>query len=523
MTIAVGPLHVVVCVPPNAFYCGHLPTDTAVIPVPFAPAFAGATSVTYLDGYFVYSGVESAAQFFISGLQDPTSYDALDFANADAFPALVTRVMALHGDVWIVGESGLEAWCSAGSSGLETMPGTSFFPFRRRTGGMIAIPAARPRSIALGDGSVWWVGRDDAVYRTQGYQAKRVSTHAVERAVYEASGFTALGAGDGSGAFSITNAYCYMERGHLFYVLSFLNTTTMDPVTGGITLAYDANTDKWHDRASGSGGTGRWRGHAAAQYGDWVIFGDYNDGTIWRSIPELGTEGSMQPLRSFTLPPLWAGTKRAFCPRLEIELDVASASAPGAGDAGMVGRRRHYLGRLAGVADRRGTGNAATGVYDTARLVPQSRIPRLGQWASHSVCGRCRYHRRGVLMALAVRPVALQPPANTAPIADDGTHSQAWAGFHEDVATLLNQVRATVVAKTGVTDGSDATAGQVGEYLQRKRRPGVAEQRGGARRGDAGTDGRRLGCERGCGVYPNRQPFTLCCWHQHHGGHNRNE
>ena len=68
-------------------------------------------------------------------------------------------------------------------------------------------------------------------------------------------------------------------------------------------------------------------------------------------------------------------------------------------------------------------------------------------------------------MALAVRPVALQPPANTAPIADDGTHSQAWAGFHEDVATLLNQVRATVVAKTGVTDGSDATAGQVGEYL----------------------------------------------------------
>ena len=329
VTIAVGPLHVVVCVPPNAFYCGHLPTDTAVIPVPFAPAFAGATSVTYLDGYFVYSGVESAAQFFISGLQDPTSYDALDFANADAFPNSVTRVMALHGDVWIVGESGLEVWYDAGSSGLETMPGTSFFPFRRRTGGMIAIPAAHPRSIALGDGSVWWVGRDDAVYRTQGYQAKRVSTHAVERAVYEASGFTALGAGDGSGAFSITNAYCYMERGHLFYVLSFLNTTTMDPVTGGITLAYDANTDKWHDRASGSGGTGRWRGHAAAQYGDWVIFGDYNDGTIWRSIPELGTEGSMQPLRSFTLPPLWAGTKRAFCPRLEIELDVASASPPG--------------------------------------------------------------------------------------------------------------------------------------------------------------------------------------------------
>ncbi len=53
----------------------------------------------------------------------------------------------------------------------------------------------------------------------------------------------------------------------------------------------------------------------------------------------------------------------------------------------------------------------------------------------------------------------LLPPANEAPLADDGQHTQAWAAHHQSVTDALNAVH------DGVIDGSDAPAGQVGEYL----------------------------------------------------------
>jgi len=56
----------------------------------------------------------------------------------------------------------------------------------------------------------------------------------------------------------------------------------------------------------------------------------------------------------------------------------------------------------------------------------------------------------------------LQPPANDPPLQEaGGQHSQAWSGYFQNVADELTRQ----AAKRGVVDGSDATAGQVGEYL----------------------------------------------------------
>ena len=60
-------------------------------------------------------------------------------------------------------------------------------------------------------------------------------------------------------------------------------------------------------------------------------------------------------------------------------------------------------------------------------------------------------------MALATR---LQPPANESPVADDGLqHTGAWRAYFQSVADQLN------ILHNGVTDGSDAGAGQIGEYM----------------------------------------------------------
>ncbi|HEY1441805.1 MAG TPA: hypothetical protein VGF65_13445, partial [Mycobacterium sp.] len=168
VTIAVGVNAVVFCVPPNAFTCGH--NDTAINQI--GGSFPGARSVTYLDGYFVFTSVSVSAQFFTSLLLDPSSFDALDFAFADGVPNILRRVVTLRGELWLIGEAGLEIWYDAGSSGLETTPGTSFFPFRRQSGGVLPHGTVSIKSVAIVDGSVFWVSMESMVMRSVGYKGQ---------------------------------------------------------------------------------------------------------------------------------------------------------------------------------------------------------------------------------------------------------------------------------------------------------------------------------------------------------------
>ena len=68
-------------------------------------------------------------------------------------------------------------------------------------------------------------------------------------------------------------------------------------------------------------------------------------------------------------------------------------------------------------------------------------------------------------MSASTAPIKLvDPPFYDAPIVDNEAgqqHSQAWTEYHQSVADQIN----SLAANTGVTDGSDAAAGQIGEYL----------------------------------------------------------
>ena len=57
--------------------------------------------------------------------------------------------------------------------------------------------------------------------------------------------------------------------------------------------------------------------------------------------------------------------------------------------------------------------------------------------------------------------LTLSPPFNTQALNAEGLHSDMWEAHHQDVADALQ----VLAANRGVTDGSDAAAGQVGEYM----------------------------------------------------------
>lgn len=286
VTIAVGPTFMVACIPPRAYTCDHSGPLHQI-----GGTFPGATSVTYLNGYFVFTSVENSSRFFSSQLLNPDAFDALDFAYADGLPNVLRRVIAHQGDLWLLGEAGVEIWSDVGSAA---------FPFQRAPGGVIPHGCISPRSVTLLDGSVFWLGTDCTVWRGEGYRASRVSTHAIEALIRATNPST------------VQAALAYTDNGHPFYVLIFLDST----------VAYDCRTQRWAERCSQADGTGRWRPQSVALRGQTVLFGDNDSGSIYYQDTTIDTDGDVVVPRQATLPTIWGNTNRAFMHRLEIELET---------------------------------------------------------------------------------------------------------------------------------------------------------------------------------------------------------
>ena len=270
------------------------------------PDFQPASSVCYVDGYFAFSVAGNTAEWFISRLLDPANFDALDFAYSDARPNVIRRVISHRRQLWTLGEGGFEVFYNAGVSGLETTPGTSFFPFQRMAGGVLPIGTQSPMSVCTADKSVWWVGIDGLVYRSNGYNPQRVSTHAIE----------AILGTNLTGLYAVTHPY----RGHWFYCVTTLDNRT---------LVYDMATNAWHERSTSTDGSAPWQTTVAATNNNPIhIYGDRSSGAVYQ-MGMQATDAGVLVIRQATLPPLWADTKRAFCSRVEIEMEVGGGDTPG--------------------------------------------------------------------------------------------------------------------------------------------------------------------------------------------------
>jgi hypothetical protein len=295
VTIAVSPGAAVVVVPPNAFVCDH---SHAANQLGGTFPEGGAGSVTYFQGYFVFTNAQSGTQFFISLLNDPNDYDALDFATLEAFGTNLVLTKRIGANLWFIGRGGMEVWYNSGDAD---------FPFRRLAGGILEHGTEAPKSVAVIDGSLFWCGFDGIVYRTMGYQARRISTHAIERSIRD------------NGVNQVMVAMSWTYQGHANYAISWSNET----------LVYDVATDKWHNRSSNADGSGRWRPDCA-MIGEAVpIFGDSLTGTLMAPVVDLSSDMGVPLLRRVITPPIWAGTVRAFNPRFEIEMECGGTFSPG--------------------------------------------------------------------------------------------------------------------------------------------------------------------------------------------------
>ena len=264
------------------------------------PDFPGAVTVGYLDGYFVFNEPNSQ-RVWVTALLDGTSIDPLDFASAEGSPDGLVSLIIDHREAWLFGTNSVEVWYNSGEAD---------FPLTRIQGAYNEIGCIAPYSVAKMDNSVFWLGADargqGIVYRANGYQGVRVSTHAVEFAIQQ------------YGDLSDAVGYTYQQDGHTFYVLNFTNADT--------TWVFDAATGAWHERAAyKQGDFKRHRGNNHARFNGDPHVGDYENGKVYvYSLDVYADDGAVQKwLRSWRALPTGSNNlKRTAHHTLQIDLET---------------------------------------------------------------------------------------------------------------------------------------------------------------------------------------------------------
>jgi hypothetical protein len=273
------------------------------------PDFAGAVTVGYIDGYFVFNQPNSQT-IWITQLLDGTSVEPLDFASAEGSPDGLVGLIVDHREVWLFGTNSVEVWYDSGNSD---------FPLERIQGAFNEIGCAAPYSIAKLDNGLFWLGSDargnGIVYRANGYTGQRVSTHAIEFAIQSYANI--------SDAF----AYTYQQEGHAFYVLTF--------PTGNATWVYDVSTGTWHERAAFYNGEfSRHVSSCQMSYGNEIVVGDSTSGNIYAfDLDVYADNGALQKwLRSWrALPSGQNNLKRTAQHSLQLDCETGVGLNTGQG------------------------------------------------------------------------------------------------------------------------------------------------------------------------------------------------
>lgn len=262
--------------------------------------------VDFLDGYFVYAFRGMQGKFGWSNLYS-LDFPALNFASAEGRPDKLVTLKVLGRELWVFGETSTEVYYNSGDKNL---------PFRRISGAFMTFGCEAPHSVTKISSSLIFLARTEEggrqVVQTQGYQPKRISTHAIEAKLQTLPETVVNNA----------TAFAYQEYGHYFYVLSFNEAN--------LTLAYDLVTGLWHQRAYLNSHK-KLEAHRAAffTYNGINLVGDRENGSIYEITALSPTDNGMPIYRERTLPILSNDKQRVRHDRFEIEAktDLKNATA----------------------------------------------------------------------------------------------------------------------------------------------------------------------------------------------------
>lgn len=191
--------------------------------------FLGASSCCSLNGYTITT-VPGSDRFQWFDLRDATSIDGLSFATAESNGDINIAARVANKDLHLFGANTTEFFYNSGNPDQQ---------FESKAVPPMEIGCIARDAIVLMDTGFNWVGRDGksggiGVYRmVGGYQAKKISTPAVDRYLEEYP----------EASRSSIHAQGFQFHAHQFYCLH---------LPGVVSLYYDQATDTWGYLKSGT-------------------------------------------------------------------------------------------------------------------------------------------------------------------------------------------------------------------------------------------------------------------------------
>jgi hypothetical protein len=222
-------------------------------------------SLAYLDGYMITAS--TLGKWQIGAIDDASAWDALDVTRAESDPDEVIAVHEYGDTVVTFGERSTEYWDNTGAAD---------FPFERVDTKNFGCGAKN--SVAMVGQTLFFIDHARQVCMLQGYDATRVSNHAVERAIESISDRDTI------------TATSWVKGGHQFYVIT----------SSDWTWAYDTLTSTWHQKKSH--GRENWRVSCVVDFDGVLIAGDADSGIIYEMSDTFGDEAG-DPLIMTVIPP----------------------------------------------------------------------------------------------------------------------------------------------------------------------------------------------------------------------------
>ncbi len=254
------------------------------------------SSLAFLDGFAIVSKVNSS-QFNASDANSFSSWDALQFANAESDSDFLLRVFVEKRELLLMGERTVERWYNAGASP---------FPFAR----LPAPPADKginnKDAVTAIDNTIFWFANDGTMRRLEGPIPRRISTHAVETAIRQYADKTCT-------------AGSFIMDGHNFVVFGFASAT----------WCYNINTQGWFQLKSN--GIDNWRveqifGAFGKTYG-----GDRTTGSVYEITFNALDEADTKRPTIFTLPAIGPGEFDAKIAELRMNFQTGVGLTTGQG------------------------------------------------------------------------------------------------------------------------------------------------------------------------------------------------
>jgi hypothetical protein len=287
-------------------------TNTFVTLSPSDGPWQGANVTDVVDGYIIYNQTNTQ-NWSSTDLDTPLSTQAW-FGSKNGSPDPIVSLIVDHRQVYLLGEVTTEVWVDVGSQ----ITGLLTFPFQRVSGTASQNGCGAAFSVARYAETFMFLARDTLGTATigimQGYEYKRLSTHAVENSLV---------------GIDVTDAraWTYQVEGHEFYVITFPNAD--------ITWVYDLATQQWHKWLYWDSPTATYHRHRAncgIAFANKNLVGDWENGKVYSLDFDQYTDAGSPIRRLRRAPHITTDLQRQYFEEFQIQFQPGVGLTTGQGE-----------------------------------------------------------------------------------------------------------------------------------------------------------------------------------------------